>query len=487
MVNWDVTVGGTSVDALQDVKLGSADDGTLGTARITAGNTSANRAIDYSQEATVTRAGSTVYTGPVTKKPTQGRKAERIEFTIADKRAELKYIEAHRPFYEMDPGAILRQAVSYRARPTTSVQVHDGSTTTNWSCDAPEFGTVGAQGQQLQKRGSDVLGVGFPEGTSGTFQAVFSGVPSAAIPGDGQVLRLTTRLLANAVGDQFQAEVELTDNSGNTYVWPIERLDTNFREYTFAAEDATSSASVGSVHGVNGTLVYRFGLKGKLPENRAVAIDYADVLPFSLTARSASVTTGSVEDVGTTITRRFDDNVMSMLAGLGQEFGHTSWVDESDVLHFEPRGSDTSPVSISYASTPVVQATFNRDSDQVVNKVTVQGGEDANGQRIQVTAQDNASIQYYGLSERENQIVDKQLQTTADARRKAEGYLHDHAWSDTAMSFRVADGSYVAVRVGEAISVTWPPEGITTETFVVSSLGQEKDGTVTVGLTGRAI
>lgn len=486
MTTWDVQIGGVSVDALQEVETGSEDDGTLGTARCIAANTQANRNIDYSQAADVYRDGSLEYEGFVTKKPSKGSTSERLEFTVADQRVELRYIEAHRPFYDMDPGAILREGINQTATVKQPVTVHEGSSTTDWSSDTPEFGLVGAQAQQLQDRGSDVLALGFPEGSSGTYEAIYSGVPSAAIPGDGQIIRLTTRLLANSFGDQFSVEVELNDNAGNTYVWPIDRVDSNFRTYSFPAENAqtTSTFDGASVHGVNGTLVYRVNLKGQLSENRAIALDFADVLPFALSSRSPAVTPSAVEDVGTSITRRFDENLMEMLATLGEEFGHTSWVDDSAVLHFEPAGSTSAPVNISHSSTPVFRTSFDRDSDQIVNRVTVQGGEDASGDRILVTASDSASIEFYGLAPREQQIVDENLQTQADARRKAEGFLADHAWDDVAISFRIADRAYADVRVGQSITVTWPPEDLTAQTFTVSSMEQHGDGSVTIGMTG---
>jgi len=486
MTTWDVQIGGISVDALQEVSTGSEDDGTLGTARVVAANTQGNRNIDYSQEAEVLRNGVSEYLGFVTKKPSLGRTSERLEFTIADQRVELRYIEAHRPFYQMDPGAILREGIQQTATVKSPVTVHEGDDTSGWSSDTPEFGLVGAQAQQLQDQGSDVLGMGFPEGSSGTYEAIYDDVPSDAIPGDGQIVRLTTRMLANSFGDQFNVEVELNDNAGNTYVWPLERVDSNFKTYSFGAEDAQPTSTLQGVdtHGVDGTLVYRVNLKGSLSENRAIALDYATTLPFGLTSRSTEVGVGEVQDVGTTITRRFDENLMEMLASLGEEFGHTSWVDDTDTLHFEPAGSTAAPLAIEYANTPVFDVNVDRDSDQIVNRVTVQGGEDPSGNKILVTASDSASIQFYGLAPREQQIVDKNLQTTADARRKAEGFLAEHAWDDVALSFRIADRNYADVRVGQAITVDWPPEDISSETFTVSSMEQHDDGSVTIGMSG---
>lgn len=480
---WDVTVGGVSVDALQEVDTSSEDGGTLGTARVVAANTQANRDIDYSATATITRDGSVEYEGPITKKPSLGRSNGRIEFTVADKRYPLSLIEAHRPFYRKDPGAIIRGAVQEKARIKSPVRVHNGDDPTNWSATTPEAGLVGAQEQRLHEYGSDVFAVGIPNAASGVYEATYSAVPSAAIPGDGQVVRLTTRIMANNQADVFEGEVDLRDNAGNNYIWRFERLDTNFREYTFSAEDAVTESYLdpGNESSTNGTLTYRFKAKGKMPENRAIAIDHAEVLPYTTQSRSTNLSVAAVEDVGQVVTRRHDENILEIITDYAQEYGYTSWVDLNDVLHFEPAGGEGAPRSIDYSSTPVMEASFDRDADRITNKVTVQG---SGG--IQVTAVDSSSVEFYGVSEREDQIVDETIQSEAEARRRAEGFLADNAWNDIAHSYRIADASYSAVRVGQAITISWPPEDISTSTWTVTSVNQEDGGLVEIGVTGAS-
>jgi hypothetical protein len=482
MVSWDVTVNGTSVDALQAVDTSNEAGGTLGTARVIAANTDANRNIDYSTDAVITKDGSVEYEGPITKKPSVGSASGQIEFTVADKRYELSLIEAHRPFYQKDPGAIIRSAVNEQARIKSPTTIHEGSQSSPWNASSPNAGLVGASEQRLQEMGNDVYAIGIPNGATGVYDATYTGVPTAAIPGDGQVVRVSTRLMANNQADVFTGELDLRDNAGNNYIWEFPRLDTNFREYEFSAEDAetTSQIDPGGRTTTNGTLTYRFKAKGAMPENRAIAIDYATILPYTVSPRSSSIDTGGVEDVGESVTRRHDESVLEVVDAYATEYGYTSWVDKDDVLHFEPAGGENAPQSIDQ-NTPVVGTEFERDSDRITNKVTVQG---SGG--VQVTAVDNSSVQYYGLSVREDQLVDDNIQTEAEARRRAEGYLEDNAWADVAFSFTIADSTYSNVRVGQAISIRWPPEGVSPSTWDVTSVTVEDSGMVTVGVSGAS-
>lgn len=479
MVAWTVEIGGVALDAVMNVTTGSESGGTLGTAQVECANTPANRSVEYSDTAVIQREGTTQFEGPVTKKPSLGTSNGRIEFTVSDRRYSLSLIEAHRPFYQMDPGEIIRSAVNESSRIKSPVRVHSGDDAGGWSSTAAESGLVGADEQRLHEYGSDVFALGVPNGTSGLYEATYENVPSAAIPGDGQVVRLTTRLLANNKGDVFEGELDLRDNAGNNYIWRFPRLNTNFTEYEFTAEDAVSESSLGSRSTQDGTLTYRFRARGKMPENRAIAIDHADVLPYELRSRDAALDTAGVKNVGEVITRRHDESVLELITKYTTEYGYTSWVDEQGVLRFEPGGSDPAPADIDFSTTPVIDANFDRDSDRITNKVTVQGADNT-----QVTAEDASSISFYGLAEREDQIVDEQIQTQQQVRRRAEGFLEDNAWDDTAIVFTVADTAYSEVRVGQALTVRWPPENISTSTWEVSTVNQNTGGTVEIGVTG---
>jgi hypothetical protein len=481
MVSWDVQVGGTSLDGIQEVDTGSQSGGTLGEARVVCANTAANRAVDYADEATIYKNGTVEYQGPVTKKPSTGTQNGRLEFTVSEKRYELSLIEAHRPFYRKDPGEIIRSAVNYQARIQQPVRVHEGSDASGWTSTSPESGLVGATEQRLQEYGSDVFAIGIPNAASGTYEATYTDVPSAAIPGDGQVVRVTTRIMANNKADVFEGELDLRDNAGNNYIWQFPRLDTNFREYTFSAEDAKPESELGTRSTTDGSLTYRFRAKGRMPENRAIAIDHANILPYTLSSRSAALSTAGVEDVGDTITRRHDESVLEVIEKYADEYGYTSWADLNDVLHFEPAGGENAPEAIDFSTTPVLDAEFDRDSDRIVNKVTVQGNDG-----VQVTAVDNSSIQFYGVSEREDQIVDEQIQTEREAQRRAEGFLDDNAWADIAHKYTIADPAYSQVRVGQAITISWPPEDISSSVWEVSSVKQNEGGTVEIGVTGAS-
>lgn len=477
MVSWNVTVGGNTLEAVTSVQPTSGDEAKLGSCKVVCGNTTHNRQVQSGDDAVVEKNGETEFDGKITKAPSAGQQQEELELTVADNRVVLRYIEVHRPFYQMDSGEIIRQAVETEANVRSPTTIHRGDDISDWSSETPEFELLDSDEKRVHEHGSDCVFAGWPGDASGEYVVSFDNVPSSAIPGDGQIIRLTTRMLVNNRGDQIECEVDLRDNAGNNYIWTPERLDTNFREYTFAAEDAVETADIGNENSSNGTLEYRFRLKGKLPEPRAVAIDMAETLPFVTSSRNAEVSVNNVQTTGHTITRRFDENVMQMLKTLGDEDGFHSWVDEDEDLHYEPAGGRTANLTIT-DSTPVTDYEFDRDYDRIVNKVTVQGAND-----IQVTAVDNASIEFYGISEREEQIVDRELQTEQEADRRAREYLEEEAWHDTAIKFEVADSDYSAVNIGEAMRVQWSPEGVD-KIFNISKTEVSDRGYVTLHFTG---
>ena len=471
---------GAPVDSLFDVKPQGKDEEQLGRARILVGNTPGNRAIASGDEVEIFKNGGRVFNGNVTKKPSRGDNNEELEVVAGDRRVELQYHEAHRPFYNMDSGELIREAIQYEAQPVNSVTILRGDESgSNWDHNIPVFELANFSRKRYREHGSNLVFAGWREGASGTYRATFSGVPSRGIPGDAQIQRLRTRILANNRGDQIRGEVELVDNAGNNYVWDLPQLSTNFEEYELRAEDARTSAGIGTTASGTGVLEYRFRLKGDLSEARAVLIDHAETLPFVLESRDANITVDNVQDTGRKITRRYDASIMEILNELAEEEGFISWVDEEDDLHFEPFGQTTADKEISYTATPVTDVAINRDYDRIVNKLTVQGSGS-----VQVTVRDNASIQFYGLSAREDQLVDKEIQTNAEARRRGEAVLDDEAWHDTALEFEIADTTFDEVRVGETMFIDWPPEDVQ-GTYAVSGKETTDAGLVTLSFTGH--
>ena len=480
MATWDVTVEGTPVDALIEVKPEDKSEGQLARTKVTCGNTASNRAIASGDAATVTKNGSVEFEGNVTKKPSKGSNNDFLELIVGDKRVELHYEEVHRPFYNMDTGDIIAEAVNKRAQTLSRRTVTGGDESgSEWESDIPVFEPASFSNKRYRERGSDVVFCGWREGAAGEHYARFTDVPASAIPGDGQIMRLSTRALANNSGDQIRGEVELVDNADNAYVWDLSRMTTDFQKYELRAEDARTNAKIGSNASGTGVLEYRFNLTGELSEARAVLIDYAETLPFSLKTRNTAVSPAEVQTTGRTITRRYDASIMEMLKELSTEDGFTSYVDQSEDLHYEPAGQSVASKSIDHSSTPVVDADIDRDYDRITNKLTVQG---SGG--IQVTVQDKASVEFYGLSAREDNIVDKEIQTEREAQARGEAVLDDEAWHDTAMTFSVADASYTDVRVGQSMSVEWPPEDISGE-YIVSATEVQDSGIVKVSLSGN--
>jgi len=474
-MSFHVTVGGTPVDGLFDVNFKGADTEEIGEAEIEVKNNSSNRAFNYGEEVIIQRNGETVWTGYLEKKPPSGDRNIRLNLTARDKREELQYVEVHRPFYDMDSGEVVREMVNRQVQPQSPVLVHTGDDLSNWESDIGTFELAEIPNQDLNEYGTDLLFALWDGGDTGTYRATFDDVPFDAAD-DAEILWLETGFLFNNKGGFFSVEVELRDHAGNNYVWDMEIPDgAEYVEQKLPAEEATTE---GAELTSDGTLEYRIEISGDLPETRAAVIDYARTRPFGTKSRDTGFNTSEVETTGRDIIRRMDSTVFEAIAQLATEDGAVSFIDENDDLHYEPEGGENAPESITYSGTRVVGVDAEKDATDITNKVTVQGAGD-----LQATLQDSGSISYYGVSERSEPLVNKEIQREDELRAYGRGYLDENAWEDTALTFTISDPAYSNVVVGQKIRVVWPPQGIDGE-FTISDTETDTAGKVKVGITG---
>ena len=470
-----VSIAGQTPDALIDVETAS-QTGDLGQTTIVVGATPFNKnTFGSGDKVVVTRPNDEDWNGYVTGKPNRTGDGT-LEIEALDTRYELKNLDVHRVFYDKDDGEVIREAVTEQADGLGEVRVHEGDDTTGWSADTMYFEKAGLETKKIHERGSDLLFLGIPSGSTGSYQATFSNVPSAAIPGDGQVLRLVTRLLVNDPGNQVTGQIELRDDAGNQYVWEVEYRGTDFNEYELKAEDADPDGEVGT----NGTLEYRFEVSGELTDNVGIVIDYASTFPFQLTSRGGSdISVNNVENTGRSITRRVDKSALEILQDLQTENGFTSWIDSSDDLHFEQAGGSGPNLEIVRGTTAVTKADFNTKYDTVKNKVTVQGAGN-----VQRTLRDPGSISFYGVAPRSEPLVDETIQTNSEAEDRGRGFLEENAWNDTVATFEVANTAFQQLSKGDSVYVSWPPQNLDGD-FVVNKKSVDKSGIVTLDLGVR--
>jgi hypothetical protein len=472
-----VTIGGVTVDRVSDVTYGQKDEGSLGTATVVAANTAANRGFSYGDEVIIQRDSTTEFVGVLEQKPAAGGRNLMVELKARDKRAALHYEEIHRPFYETDTGEIIREAIDNKIQPRSPVDMFLGNDLSNWTSDVPTFQLADIPSQALSNRGTDLLFLYWSGEASGSFTATLDPPLSTGI-GSKALLWYETRYLFNNAGGYFTGEVEVRDDGGNSYVWDLPIPGgSEFQKQRFKAEEASSENA--QLSGSN-KIQYRITIQGNLPEPRAGVIDFGRARPFEVTSRSIGIDAPSttVRDSGREITRRFDKTILEVIRDLSVEDGATSYVDPNDDLHYEPSGGATAPVSIDYASTRVVDASFNRDSTDIVNRVRVQGAGD-----LQISLQSSGSISFYGVAPRDKPLVNKEIQNRDELRAYGEGFLDENAWDDSAFEFTIADSAYRAVSVGEEIPVSWSPQDVS-GTFTVSSVEITDAGKVTLKFTG---
>lgn len=470
-----VYIGGEEVSGLIDVNTSGADAEELGTAEIQVTNTQENRDYGYGEEVVVERDGETDWTGYLEGKPSAGTRELKIELTARDKREALQYEEVHRPFYDRDSGTAIREAIEFETEPRNPTTIFNGSSTSGFDSSVPTFELADLPGQSLEERGWDLLYLHWAENAGGTYRVTYSGVPETAA-GDANLLWFDTRLMFNNVGGYFSVEVELRDHGGNNYVWNPEVPERpEFETFRLKPEEADPDGQLTT----DGTLQYRIDIDGYLSEPRAGLIDYARARVFGHSERDLGVDVSGVEETGRSIVRRVDGSILEFIQSLTVEEGATSFIDESDTLRFETAGDTNAPVEIVHGFTRVVDLDTDRNATNITNSVVAQGAGS-----LQREYQSSSSVEFYGVSRRQEPLVDKQIQRESELEDFAEGYLADEAWEDTAATFTVADPEFRNVRIGQAIFIDWPPANLQ-GTFIVSEVSSDSAGRIDIGITGH--
>lgn len=492
MVNWIVTVGNLTLENVFDIEYNTGEEDGLGTATIICANSYNNRQIKSGEAVKITRNGSVDFRGYVVGKPTKGGADQiNLEIDVVDKRSELQYLEPNRVFYQKDTGEIVKSLVNEKIKTVETdneygVIIDKGKIQTEggpWSSNIPitENGDIAII--SLSEVGENFIFLGWPEGSFSNpiYKLTHDSVPTKAIPGDGQIDTFYTRLVVNNKGEIFEVEIDLRDNAGNNYIWNPDISESGFKTYELKGEDASSESQMENVSKLSndGHLQYRFKTDGVLPEARAAGVDFASTVPYQVKSRNTPIGTSEVQNTGNVISRRIQENSFKAINQLATEDKYISYIDKDDELHYEPAGERLAK-RIEYSTTNVVEAKFNRDYQSITNRVTVKASGD-----IRVTEEEPSSINFYGISSREKPIVDKEIQTEEEARRRAKGFLDKNAWTDEAFNFVIGDQTFKNIEFGEEVFVKWPPENIN-GLYVVSDVKVDKDGLVYLSITNRS-
>lgn len=490
MPNVNVKVGGTTATQVIDVEYDTTEGGDVGQALITVGNTQTNRDLfSFGSDVVIEREDpnnpgtyNTVWRGEVVGKPsnTQQRNVT-LDVECETKIGQIEFGKVGRPFIERDTGTIVKNMVEEVVEPETKTHfVTVGSDLTDWSSDAQNFELGKITDRQLNEYGHDFFYLDFGEEESGTWKLTNTSIGSSTLPGR-RILKMEMRMLINNPGSVFDGALEIRDYDGINYVWDLDLPDyVGFKDYELLPEDATFPDSPSLT--TNGTVELRLENTGGLPEDRALALDMIRATTFSVNDRGTSVSTAGVETTGRTVTRKLEGSVLNVATKLATEDGAVVYLDKNDVLHYESAGDTTTPPGLNIkesGSEHIVDADIDRDGD-VRNRVTVQGKGD-----LQATFEDAGSIQFYNSeAPKEEPIVDTSIRTRDGLEARARGYLNEHAWEDTAMTFTLAEPEYEDVEVGQSIDVEYSSEDVS-GTFIVSNVKTTPEGYIRIGLTGN--
>jgi len=433
-----VTINGTQLDGVRQVQATDNSSGTLGRAEIVVQDSPTVRSLT-SPGATVTipQPGAD-WTGYVDGESVTGRwrTIRAIEY-----RGELRASPLHTVFYDVPRSEGVTLAATTETEQRNLTPIHVGSSTTDWSFRAPVAELYAGTRAGLYNWGTDNIFLAAREGHSQTLTATYSNVTTDQIR-DG-IFSLQTRLLVNDRGAGWDTEIELVTPGGTTYLWEPTTPST-FRTLELPAEEATTDGQVSQT----GTLQYRFSPRASLTAPTGIMIDNAHTIPFDRVNRDNDLTTNGVEATSDSIRRRVDVPVGQFLNVMATEADREWWVDDQDLQFTDSGGSQGLEIS---TDQPVFDVEDDRDYQAVRNVVEVQG---ADG--VGVTVREPTSISFYGPVPRREPIVDKSIQSAAEARERGEGFLADNAFDDGSITFSILDERYQRLSAEDLIPVDWP-------------------------------
>jgi len=375
-----------------------------------------------------------------------------IKYNTTDTPAKLKirgklnklkeYETSGRVFYREPVGEIIEKLITEDITDKGTSIVYRGDDLNNVDSDFPEFELTDFKEITEQRVGNNTLFCGLPPKTDGEFTVTISDLNID----EDEFKKLFIDLIINNQGGNFDLKVEYQYNDKN-YVWKIDRLDTVDNRVTLElnAEKATIS---GSSLNENNTLQITVDTNGKTQEGRALAIDSISFQVYDIIDRDIDLTlnTDNLNSLSDLTTRKFTNNLYVSIESLINSIDYTIITDD-DVLNVVEKNGDDTDKTINDKML-IVDDDIDFDTDEIINQVIVEGDND-----IKVTYTNNSSVKFYGITNTKR-IRDRSINTRTDAKRLAQQKTEDKGFTDTKITYEIADSSlYDKLNIGESISV----------------------------------
>jgi hypothetical protein len=473
---YTIDIGGYTPEALLDVQTQPPGaDQELGKAMISMGVTSSNlSSIESGDKVTVTDDSETTFTGFVVGTPSIDSEGT-LEVRALDDRVALRHKTLDRVFYNLDSAEAVKQAVTKEAVQLDSRVALTGDSIGDWSGNVDNLAayTDGTRdsinSQALWEYGTDMIYIGLESGASGSYHVDSDSLLKGA-SGGGQLRKVELRHAIDTGDGEADITFEIRVN-GLNYVWDLSDTD-GLETITLQAADADPSGQLNT----DGTVRLDIDVSDTLDEPLGIMIDGLVPFPFYTIDDDIDISIGSAPSTSRTITRDKSAPALEFINELAVEDDRSLLVDSAQTVDYiSDAGSDRPSFDIIQGETPVVDADFDRDSEQIINKVQV------NGDGVQAVVTDPASIAFYGVAPRSEPINDESIKARETAVRRGKGVLRGNAWDDEVISFEVADSEYRKLDPGDTMQVDWPLQNFA-ETCVVRGIDVPKSRIVSLDL-----
>lgn len=238
--------------------------------------------------------------------------------------------------------------------------------------------------------------------------------------------------------------------------------------------------------------VYGRGMQVELTDRMVLEVYTAQVrsaiVNDLLTNYAPHISNNNVTTTTTAITRTFRGvTPWDIILEMAKEEGFEVWVDLDDDLHFEEREFEKSDQSIVMGTDDIIDFDFPNEGREIINRVYVYGDPDVGGGQPIAMAEDRESQEFYGQGGNEviksKVIVDKEIQTEAEAQSRAEDFIDQHAWIIPHGRIKVI--GYENLRVGTTVSVDFDTDcDVSGEYLVLTKIIRGATDEVELSLVG---
>ena len=403
-----------------------------------------------------------------------------LTVTLEEQYTELLDFDTHgKIFYERDSGEAIQELISKDIESKGIEIINDGSSLTDVTGTPPIFELADFVELKPEKLGTNLIFCGFPKDT--TSQTNYT-VTIDNINTKGDIFTyFDLNLITNNKSGSFTIKVQYIDKNNKNYLWDLGEID-GINEYKLARDKAKPQRTKGDLDPSLNTNTNKMRLiitvKGKLIEDRAIAIDGIKSKSVDIINRENTFNNVTIPNSGRNIIRKFTNTVSEAVYKILEEENKKIIIDENNNLTVKQKGETSSNLIID-DNTPILEFDTEQDTNNIYNRIIVEGDGD-----VYAEQESKQSIDYFGFTNTKK-IRDTSIKTKKNALEKASKQLEKYSFKDVKIfvetpPLKVAQNT----KTGDEIQINL--NGIN-DTFIVKEIEKQNNGKIKFTIDAESI